>query len=133
MRRSGVSWFSALALALVAIGPAIAQETAPLARVDLDVLKGTWVRPDGGYTIVIGSVGAKGQLEAMYFNPSPLPFARAQGSQEGAKVRASFELRAGGYAGATYELTYDPATDRLVGIYYQPVAQQTFEVFFARR
>jgi hypothetical protein len=97
------------------------------------VLKGRWVRPDGGYTIAIESIGANGQLDAMYFNPSPLPFAKAQGSQEGSVLRASFELRAGGYDGSTYELTHDPATDRLVGIYYQAVAKQKFEVFFERQ
>jgi hypothetical protein len=39
------------------------------APVALDVLRGRWVRPDGGYGVVIRSVGADGQLEAMYFNP----------------------------------------------------------------
>lgn len=121
------------ALVLVSIGSATAQETAPPVRAGLDVLKGAWVRPDGGYTIAIESIGANGQLEAMYFNPNPLPFAKAQGSQDGAKLRASFELRAGGYDGSTYELTYDPATDRLVGVYYQAVAKQKFDVYFTRR
>ncbi len=143
MRNFGLSWFFAFALALFAIGAATAQGTEPAAqgagapvvakRVGLDVLKGEWVRPDGGYVIAIKSVGPNGQLEAMYFNPNPLPFAKAQGSLEGAKVRASFELRAGGYDGSTYELTYDPARDRLAGIYYQAVAKQSFEVFFTRK
>lgn len=121
------------ALALVSTGSATAQQAASPTPGGLDVLKGAWVRPDGGYTIAIESVGANGQLEAMYFNPNPLPFAKAQGSQEGGKLRASFELRAGGYDGSTYELIYDPATDRLVGVYYQAVAKQKFDVFFTRR
>ncbi len=62
------------------------------------MLKGAWVRPDGGYTIVIRNIGANGQLEAMYFNPNQLPFAKAQASREGALLRVYFELRAGGYA-----------------------------------
>ena len=53
--------------------------------------------------------------------------------QEGAKLRAFFELRAGGYDGSTYELAYDPATDRLKGIYYQAVVKQKFEVSFVRK
>lgn len=120
-------------LVLFSIDPASAQPTGAPAPVDLAVLKGTWVRPDGGYTIAIESVGADGKLEATYFNPNPLPFAKAQGSQDGVTLHASFELRAGGYDGSTYALTYDPATDRLVGVYYQAVAKQKFPVFFTRR
>ena len=118
-------------------GPAPVQppaSTPPAAtRIDVDVLKGAWVRPDGGYLIVIKSIGANGQLEAMYFNPNPLPFAKARALPEGATLRALFEIQAGGYAGSTYELTYDPASDRLKGIYYQAVAKQKFEVYFTRK
>jgi hypothetical protein len=43
------------------------------------------------------------------------------------------ELRAGGYAGSTYTLTYDPNRDQLIGVYFQAVAQQKFNIFFVRR
>jgi hypothetical protein len=121
----------------LAQGPAPAANTASAPRLapttDLDRLTGAWVRPDGGYVIVIKSVGPGGELQAMYFNPSPLPFAKAQAARDGAAIRAQFELRAGGYNGSTYTLRYDPATDRLVGTYYQAVAKQTFEVQFNRQ
>ena len=117
--------FLGLVLALALFGAAMAQGTAPATKgadapgvtgmISLDVLKGTWVRPDGGYTIVIKSIGPNGQLEATYFNPNPLPFAKAQASLEGETLRASFELQAGGYNGSTYELSYDRASDRLKG------------------
>jgi len=103
------------------------------ANAGFNVLKGNWVRPDGGYTIAIKSIGAHGQLEAMYFNPNPLPFSRAQAVQEGTALRVSLELRAGGYGGSTYELTYDPTNDRLKGIYYQAVAKQRYEIYFVRK
>jgi uncharacterized protein (DUF2147 family) len=118
--------------------PACAQGVKPVpgdsapASAGLDALKGNWVRPDGGYTIAIKGIGPDGQLEAMYFNPNPLPFARAQAVQEGTALRVSLELRAGGYSGSTYELTYDPAGDRLKGIYYQAVAKQRYEIYFVR-
>ncbi len=102
-------------------------------NINIDVLKGAWVRPDGGYTIVIKNIARDGRLEAMYFNPNPLPFARALASQEGSALRVSFELQAGGYAGSTYELTYDPAGDRLKGVYYQAVAKQKFDIYFVRK
>ena len=143
MGKSGVSLFLGCALALASVGTLTAQGTAPATKgvaapsvadkSGLDVLKGSWVRPDGGYTIVVKSVGPSGQLEAMYFNPNQLPFAKAQASREGATLRVFFELQAGGYAGSTYELAYDPASDRLKGTYYQAVVKQKFEVYFARK
>jgi hypothetical protein len=143
MKASCVSCMLGCLLALTAIGTPAAQGTSPATTVaaapaaaeksGLDVLKGAWVRPDGGYTIAIKSVGPNGTLEAMYFNPNQLPFAKAQATREGASVRVFLELQAGGYGGSTYELTYDPPTDRLKGIYYQAVAKQKFEVYFARK
>ena len=133
-----------LALALGAVilggaGPAGAQgakpvpgDSAPISA-GFDVLKGNWVRPDGGYTIAIQGIRADGQLDAMYFNPNPLPFARAQAVLEGAAVRVFLELRAGGYGGSTYELTYDPAVDRLKGTYFQAVVKQRYEIHFVRK
>lgn len=80
MSRRGVSLLPCIALALTVPGLLTAQGTPPAAtgaastsdteKSGLDVLKGAWVRPDGGYTIVIRNIGANGQLEAMYFNPN---------------------------------------------------------------
>ena len=138
-----VVWLAGLALAWIAAGSASAQGTAPAASgaasspvaatPGFDTLKGTWVRPDGGYRIVIRNVGADGQLEAMYFNPSELRFSKAQATRQGTQLRVSLELRAGGYDGSTYDLAYDPASDRLKGIYYQAVVKQKFDVYFVRR
>ena len=143
MRKSGVSLLLGLVLALASICAATAQGPTPAqkgasspsaaAKPDIGLLKGAWVRPDGGYTIAIKSIGPGGELEAMYFNPNPLPFAKAQASRDGATLRVFFELRAGGYGGSTYELAYDPASDRLKGTYYQAVAKQKFDVSFARK
>jgi hypothetical protein len=143
MRKFASLLLPGLLLAFGSIVAAVAAEPTPttkgasspgaVASADINLLKGAWVRPDGGYTILIKSVGANGQIEAMYFNPNPLPFAKAEASREGARLRAFFELRAGGYDGSTYELNYDPASDRLTGIYYQAVMKQRFEVFFVRR
>ena len=127
-------------LQIASTEPAIAQTAGATAKAPavaekpgLDVLEGAWVRPDGGYLILIKKVSPDGQLEAMYFNPNTLPFAKARASRDGAAVRLSFELQAGGYNGSTYELTYDPASDRLKGVYYQAVAKQKFEVYFVRK
>ena len=140
MRNAVVLLMFGAALQFAAAGDAMGQTAGDAAKapavadkLSLDVLEGAWVRPDGGYLILIKKVGPDGQLEAMYFNPNTLPFAKARASREGAKVRLSFELQAGGYNGSTYELTYEPASDRLKGVYYQAVAKQKFEVYFVRK
>ncbi len=132
---------AASAALLAGTGPAVAQDNRnpPVPSVvrnpavALDVLRGRWIRPDGGYGVVIRSVGADGQLEAMYFNPKPLPFAKAQASRDGQTLRVYLELQAGGYNGSTYELSYDPAADRLKGVYFQAVAKQRHEIYFERQ
>lgn len=106
---------------------------AARADVAMDALKGAWVRTDGGYVILIRNVAADGQIDATYFNPATLPFARAKAVRTDKTIRLAFELRAGNYAGSTYDLTYDAATDRLVGRFNQAVARQTFDVQFVRR
>jgi hypothetical protein len=106
--------------------------TASKSEVTLAALVGRWARPDGGYAITIKSVDADGKLDAAYANPNPLPFSTAQVSRDGDAINLFFELRAGGYNGSTYTLTYDPATDVLKGVYYQAVAQQKFDIYFGR-
>ena len=137
------SWKRAALFLCMACGTACAQGAAPDAdkavapapagAIGIDTLKGTWVRPDGGYQIVIGDVGRDGRLEAMYFNPNPLPFAKAAATKDGEAIRVSLELRAGGYDGSTYELVYEPLRDRLAGVYYQAVVKQKFNVYFVRK
>lgn len=124
-----------LAVSLIPL-PAHAQVKAEAAVAQADgvfgVLPGRWVRPDGGYVINIRSVDGSGKLDASYANPNPLPFTRAEATRDGAAIRLFFELRAGGYNGSTYTLTYDPASDTLKGVYFQAVAQQKFNIYFTR-
>jgi hypothetical protein len=112
--------------------PRVADAAASAPKAPFTGLVGRWVRPDGGYVITIRSVDAAGKLDAGYANPGPLPFYSAEATREGGQIRLFFELRAGGYGGSTYRLTYDAATDRLVGVYYQAVARQSFDVQFER-
>jgi hypothetical protein len=95
-------------------------------------LKGRWQRTDGGYIVEIKSVEPGGTMKAAYFNPRPIHVAIAEASQTGGAVRVFIELRDANYPGSTYHLTYDPATDRLNGTYFQAVAKQTFDVSFLR-
>ena len=117
-----VSVLLGCALALTSLGTLTAQGTVPAKAGaaapttaelrGLDVLKGSWVRPDGGYTIAIKSIGPKGALEAKYFNPNQLPFAKAQASLEGATLRSSSNCRR---AATRARSTSSPTMRRVTG------------------
>jgi hypothetical protein len=114
--------------AAVGSQPAVAAVAQPV----FQRLKGRWLRPDGGYVIDVKSVDESGRMDASYFNPRSIHVAQAQASQEGATTKVFIELRDVNYPGSTYNLIYDPQTDRLAGIYYQAALQQSFDVFFVR-
>jgi hypothetical protein len=93
---------------------------------------GNWVRPDGGYVLSVRTVDPAGPGEAAYCNPRPIHVARASVSSMGNSMKLFVELRDEGYPGSTYDLTYDPNDDTLVGIYSQAQIQQRFDVVFLR-
>jgi hypothetical protein len=39
------------------------------ARIDYGRIEGKWLRPDGGYVLVLSDVKSEGTLKAAYFNP----------------------------------------------------------------
>ena len=87
---------SATALAQSAPSPPVERAAPAMAgSIGVEALKGTWIRPDGGYQIVIGDVGPDGRLEAMYFNPNPLPFAKAQAAKDGTTLRVVVRIARG--------------------------------------
>jgi len=106
--------------------------TADSAESGFRVLSGRWLRPDGGYILVIQDVDARGKIDAVYLNPRPIPVARAEATRNSSTLNVFVELRAPGYPGSTYTLTYDPQRDQLAGIYFQAALQQRFDVVFVR-
>jgi len=95
-------------------------------------LQGRWQRNDGGYVIDIRNVEPGGKLTASYFNPRPINVAKAEASRDGETVKVFIELRDVNYPGSTYTLTFDPAADRLSGIYFQAIERVTYDVYFTR-
>jgi len=71
-------------------------------------------------------------MTARYFNPRPINVAKAEASIVGETLRVFVELRDVNYPGSTYSLTYEPAADRLTGIYYQAKLHESYDVAFAR-
>ncbi len=117
---------------LAAVVCATALSALAQTQPDLSVLKGRWVRTDGGYVIEVKRVDPSGRLDAAYYNPSPVNVAIAQATTSGQAVTVFIELRAPGYPGSTYRLIHDPKSDTLQGIYYQAAIQQSFQVVFVR-
>jgi uncharacterized protein (DUF2147 family) len=101
-------------------------------KASFDVLKGRWLRPDGGYIIQIRSIDGSGKMEAGYFNPRPINVSKAEAKQESGKMRVFIELSDTGYPGSIYTLTYDPREDVLRGVYFQAALKQSFDVYFTR-
>jgi hypothetical protein len=99
---------------------------------DFRRLKGRWLRPDGGYVLEIRDVDAGGTIEAAYLNPRPINVARTVATRDGSTLKVFVELRAPGYPGSTYTLTYDQQRDQLVGVYFQAAVGQSFDVIFVR-
>lgn len=132
--------YAAFAVAALGAFPVFVGAVAAATATDKEaaavgVLQGQWVRPDGGYRLLIKRVDAEGKLEAAYVNPNnpnPLPFSRAEATHDGKAITVFLELRAGGYNGSTYTLDYDAEKDVLKGVYYQAVAQQRYDIYFVR-
>jgi hypothetical protein len=114
-------------------GVSAAKESARhKAKMDFEILKGRWVRPDGGYVVAIREIDAGGKMVAAYFNPRPINVSRAEASPDRTTIKVFIELRDINYPRATYNLTYDPRSDQLKGIYFQPAINQSFYVVFVR-
>ena len=90
------------------------------------------MRPDGGYVLKIKSIGADGQCEATYLNPSSIRVSAAKASDEDGKLKLFVELNDVNYPGCTYKLTYDSAADQLKGEYFQAQVGETYQVEFIR-
>lgn len=106
--------------------------TAP-ENIEVKLLEGSWIRPDGGYVLELKNIGDDGTLSAAYFNPRPIKVFQAFWATDEGKLAVFVELRDVNYPGSKYSLRYDPAMDRLQGIYFQAIAQQTFTVEFVRQ
>ena len=63
-------------------------------------LIGRWVRPDGGYVLLIIAVKDNGNIDAKYFNPNPINVSKAKVSNESDKIDIFVELRNVGYPGS---------------------------------
>jgi hypothetical protein len=106
--------------------------TAAAAAPGPDRLAGKWKRADSDYTIAVDGVSADGTLAARYLNPQPIHVARAEWKHADGRLSLVVEMRDRLYPGSYYELTYDPASDGLSGVYHQLATKEDFDVAFYR-
>ena len=100
---------------------------------DFNRLAGSWVRPDGGYVLEVSKIHPDGRADVAYFNPRPIHVSRSTVSEQDGIIKLFIELRDQGYPGSTYTLIYNPKYDTLVGVYFQAVIKQPFDVIFKRK
>lgn len=99
----------------------------------LNDLVGTWVRPDGGYKLVVKSIGKDGKAEVQYFNPNPIHVAEANASLKDGKATLFVKFEDTNYTGSTYNLALGADRNRLEGKYFQATQKETYEIFFERQ
>ena len=128
MKHSRIAWWSLLVIPVLSV--ALAGSGAWAA--DFRPLIGYWQRTDGGYVIEIRQVAPDGTVEAGYYNPQPINVSQARASLFKGYLKVEVELRDSGYPGSTYTLLYDAERDALMGLYYQAVQKQNFDVVFMR-
>jgi len=100
---------------------------------DFQALVGRWVRMDTPYVIDIKSAGQDGTLQAAYLNPRSINISIAKAREKDGTLEVFVELRDTNYPGSTYTLTYDRARELLMGVYFQAVMQQKYNVAFRRQ
>lgn len=123
-------------IAAVLIVTVIAGLVVPLLAdkpADYKPLVGRWVRASGGYVLDIRNVQPDGKIELAYLNPRPINVSKAQADIETGRINLFVELRDKYYPGSYYTLTYDPKSDRLVGVYHHLGIGQNIDVFFSRK
>jgi hypothetical protein len=122
-----------LIFVVAAVAGVLYQRGSRQAQASYSKLIGNWIRPDGGYVISIHDINSNGQVQVAYFNPNPIKVSQAKIALKGNKVKLFLELQDVGYPGCTYNLSYDPKTDRLSGVYYQAAVQEKYDIVFLRR
>ncbi len=124
------SIFSPMGQAVLAKSEKSSKQTPGLT--DVQRLVGRWVRPDGGYILEVREVHKDGSVDAAYFNPRSVKVFKAVWTKKRGKISVMVELRDVNYPGSTYNLRYDPKTDRLKGTYFQAVEKETYAIEFVR-
>lgn len=97
------------------------------------MLIGTWIRTDGGNTLVIEHVDRDGKVLASYIRGEDIVETQSHVSTASGDMELSVDLRRLGKSGRTYKLRYDKESDQLVGVYHHHVFRQDYQIYFVRQ
>lgn len=97
---------------------------------DLKPVLGEWVRPPGGYRLLVKEVD--GRIKVKYINPSQgnINVSQSKIGIDDKKIEIEVTLSDVNYPGSHYALMYDEKADTLKGKYTNP--QGTYDVTFVR-
>jgi len=93
---------------------------------------GKWQRTDANYILDLKNIKTDSTLEAAYLNPKSINISETHWKINDGYFYFLIKFDDTGYPGSYYSLGYYPEEDRLFGIYYQAVQQQTYDVVFER-
>jgi hypothetical protein len=131
-RKTGlVTLLVSLAVLLSAPGGAQLQEAVTTPWPGFHVLEGRWRAQDGWRVIDIKKIYPTGRIEVEYSNPESVHVTQAQAARDGRVTRVQLVLRDAD-SSYTYDLTYDPGSDRLKGVYRQKTNTKGTEIIFLR-
>jgi len=133
MQKKSLNIAILVTILLCAVSFPTAETAVSAEQADMKIIIGEWVRPDGGYTVLVRDVNPDGSVDVGYFNPNKINISEANVSMWKGLVKLFIKLQDKGYPGSTYTLYYYAEKDALAGFYYQAVMGQTFEVVFLRK
>jgi hypothetical protein len=96
------------------------------------VLKGRWQALNGYEVLEIKQIEATGRMEAAFWKPEPVHVSRAQAGRDGKVTRVLIHLRYPDSSCCFFDLTYEPGSERLKGIYWLKGRSKSTDVVFIR-
>ena len=95
------------------------------------VLQGRWQARNGD-VMTIKNISATGSIELQYFEAEPVHVTQAQAARDGKATRIQIVLRYPDSLCCTYDLTYNPQSDQLKGLFWRKGTSKSTEVIFNR-
>ena len=108
------------------------QEAIKVPWPGFQVLRGRWQDRNGMGVMQIKKVNPTGGIEMQYSDLEPIRVTQAQAARDGKMTKVLISLRYANSLYSTYDLTYNPQSDQLKGIFWRKGAFKTTEVVFDR-
>jgi hypothetical protein len=108
------------------------QEAIAVPWPGFQVLRGRWRNRNGKGVMQIKKVNPTGSIEMQYIDLEPIHVTQAQAARDGKTTKVLISLRNADSLYSTYDLTYNPESDQLKGIFWRKGSSKTTEIVFDR-